>query len=67
MNNKDDGYTIINGRKYPSNYGPGKNWALDEAWSILDSIKDGIIPDDVRSFLAGSITATILRHANKVE
>jgi hypothetical protein len=41
---------------YPSNYPPGKHWALDWAWQILDTIKPGVIPDDARAYLAGQMT-----------
>jgi hypothetical protein len=48
--------------EYPSNYPPGSgSWSLDEAWSILDSIKPGLIPTDVRAFLAGQIAGTLER------
>ena len=46
---------------YPSNYPPGTHWATDEAWAILDTLKPGVISDDVRFFLAGSIAGTLMR------
>ncbi len=48
---------------YPSKYPPGIHWAVDEAWHILDMIKPGLIPDDVRSFLAGSIAGALVKFA----
>jgi len=61
MSKVDDGYVTVKGRRYPSRYPPGMNADLDEAWAILDTIKDGVIPDDVRAFLAGQITGLLLR------
>lgn len=57
-----DDFVTIKGRRYPSRYYPGSgNKDLDEAWTILDSVKDGVIPDDVRAYLAGQITGVIAR------
>ena len=44
---------------YPSNYRPGTHWATDAAWEILDTVKPGVIPDDVRAFLAGQIAGRL--------
>lgn len=57
----DTGYVAIEGRSYPSNYPPGCHWATDEAWRILDMLRDGAIPDDVRAFLAGGIAGALMR------
>ena len=46
---------------YPSNHNPGTHWATDEAWKILDNLKPGAIPDDIRNFLAGAIAGTLIR------
>lgn len=46
---------------YPSGYPPGTHWATDEAWRILDAIKPGLIPDDVRAYLAGAITGALMK------
>lgn len=51
-----------NGHEYPDRYVPqGKDSDLDRAWGILDSINPGVIPIDVRSFLAGQITGLLMR------
>lgn len=52
--------------EYPSKYGPGKpgaHPAVEEAWAILDTVKPGVIPLDVRSWLAGLITGALIRTA----
>ena len=46
---------------YPSDYPPGTNWATDEAWGILDTLKPGVLTEDVRCFLAGMIAGTLMR------
>jgi hypothetical protein len=46
---------------YPSNYGPGAHWATDAAWELLDHIKPGVIPDDVRAWLAGAFAGRLTR------
>jgi hypothetical protein len=46
---------------YPDRHPPGTDWATDEAWGILDRIKPGIIPDDVRAYLAGAIAALLVK------
>jgi hypothetical protein len=46
---------------YPDRYPPGTHWATDAAWEILDSIKPGVISDDVRAFLAGQIAGRLMR------
>jgi hypothetical protein len=33
----------------------------DAAWEILDRIKPGVIPDDVRAFLAGQVAGRLMR------
>ena len=44
---------------YPSMYQRGVISFLDEAWNVLDTIKSGIIPDDVRAYLAGYFGAAL--------
>jgi hypothetical protein len=39
--------------EYPSEYPPGTHWSLDEGWEILDMIRPGVIPLDVRALIAG--------------
>ena len=46
---------------YPDKYPPGTHWALDAAWEILDTIKPGVIPDDVRAFLVGRIAGLLMQ------
>ena len=46
---------------YPDRYPPGTHWASDAAWEILDTIKPGVISDDVRAFLAGLIAGRLMR------
>lgn len=47
--------------RYPDRYPPGTHWATDAAWEILDTIKPGVISDDVRAFLAGQIAGRLMR------
>lgn len=54
-------YVFVEGRRYPSRYPPGAHWATDEAWRILDMLKEGALPDDVRAFLAGGIAGALMR------
>lgn len=39
--------------EYPSRHPKGSRWSTDEAWQMLDMLKPGIIPDDVRAYIAG--------------
>lgn len=50
---------------YPSNYPPGSDWAVTAGWEILDTIRPGAIPDDVRFFLAGMIAGRLVREREK--
>jgi hypothetical protein len=43
------------GHEYPPDYPPGTHAMLDEAWRIIDTVKAGIMPMDVRCLLAGMI------------
>jgi hypothetical protein len=43
--------------EYPSEYGRGINAKLDHVWDILDTIRPGVIPNDVRFLLAGAMYA----------
>jgi len=47
--------------EYPGGYEPGSHWSLDAAWEILDHIKPGLIPMDVRCWLAGAIAGRMER------
>lgn len=47
--------------EYPPDYPPGKHWSIDAAWEILDSIKPGLIPQDIRCFLAGQIAGRLVQ------
>jgi hypothetical protein len=50
---------------YPSEYPRGKHWALDVAWSGLDLIRPGLIPEDVRALLAGYFFAALTTAAEQ--
>lgn len=51
---------------YPSRHPKGTGgWQSDEAWGILDRIKPGVIPNDVRAYLAGLIAGTLARVAKE--
>lgn len=53
---------------YPSNpdYGPqSSDERMREAWTLLDHVKPGIIPDDVRAYLVGGIVGLISRYQEK--
>jgi|SRR5882672_3133307 len=65
--NDDKDWVTINGKRYPSKYPPGTHWSTNEAWSILDTIKDGVIPDDVRCFLAGLISGTLCKERSNCD
>jgi len=45
---------------YPDQHPPGSHWATSAAWEILDAIKPGLIPDDVRAYLAGRIAGLLM-------
>jgi hypothetical protein len=53
------------GHPYPSAYGPGTHWAIDEAWGILDGLPVGMLPDDYRFLLAGQIAGVLMKHAKR--
>lgn len=62
INYTGEGYIIINNRRYPDICHPGQgDDDTDQAWKILDTIKDGIIPDHIRAFLAGMIIGALKR------
>jgi hypothetical protein len=63
--NNDDGYVTIDGRRYPKGYPPGCHWAIDEAWRVLDTVRDGAIPDTIRCFLAGAIAGALIKNSRK--
>ena len=46
---------------YPEGSAPGpeQDWAINVAWEILDHIKPGVIPDHVRDFICGMMTAKL--------
>lgn len=48
---------------YPSRYGRGTHWAIDEAWDILDLLPVGLLPDDTRFLLSGMIAGALTRVA----
>jgi hypothetical protein len=47
---------------YPDNYTRGRDPVMDEIWEWLDAITPGVIPDDVRFFLAGCWRGHVIRH-----
>lgn len=53
--------------QYPSEYGRGIDPVLNQAWDILDTIKPGVIPTDVRAWLAAQITSILTKHLEKVQ
>lgn len=60
----DDGSVAHkNGHTYPDRYAPGPKqpWQINAAWEILDCVKPGIIPTDVRALLAGQIAGRLMR------
>lgn len=50
-----------NAHTYPSRYPPGTNWAVDEAWAILDILRPGVLTLEHRALLAGLIAGTLVR------
>lgn len=55
-----------NGHSYPSRHTPDSgNWAAAEAWAILDTLKPGRIPPDVRCYLAGAIAAVLMKRGDE--
>ena len=50
---------------YPPAYRPGIHWATDQAWEILDCLKEGAIPQETRFVLAGIIVSALMQAAEK--
>jgi hypothetical protein len=53
--------------QYPSAYQPGSHWAVDAGWEILDILKPGVIPDEVRFWLAGAIAGRLMRERDAAQ
>lgn len=53
--------------EYPDRHPPGACWSTDAAWEILDVIKPGLIPTDVRAYLAGRIAGRLIRERDQTE
>lgn len=53
------------GHTYPSNYPPGRHWATDAAWEILDTLPVGLLDEIQRPLIAGMITGALLKAAAK--
>lgn len=53
------------GHQYPDRHARGSFWATDEAWSILDRVKPGVIPGIVRAFLSGLFAGALVRIAKE--
>lgn len=51
---------------YPSDHGRGVDPILDQAWDILDAIKPGVIPVEVRTWLCGQFVGILSKHLEKV-
>ena len=51
----------MTGHTYPSRYGRGVDKKLDEVWDILDVIRPGVIPEDVRAYLAGAMLGLVAK------
>jgi hypothetical protein len=51
--------------EYPSNYPPGKHWAIDAAWEILDTLKPGVLSIEARSLLAGMIAGRLTKERER--
>lgn len=50
---------------YPDRHPKGSYWATDVGWEILDRIKPGIIPDDVRAYICGAIAGTLVKYVGE--
>jgi len=51
--------------EYPSEYGRGVDADLDDVWRILDMVRPGLIPNDVRFLLAGAFCGLIKKAKGK--
>lgn len=45
---------------YPRDHGPGKHWATDKAWQIMDMIPPAAISSTLRDFLSGLIAGSLV-------
>lgn len=52
---------------YPSAYPKGSRWSTDIAWEMLDQLKPGIIPEDVRAFIAGYMGGALESEREKAD
>ncbi|SRR6266851_8702979 len=50
---------------YPSHYPPGKHWAIDASWEILDFLTVGTLTDSTRTLLAGMIANRLLKERER--
>lgn len=57
--------TMSDKHEYPSKYPPGKHWATDAAWEILDRLKPGVLSIEARSLLAGMIAGRLMKERAK--
>lgn len=53
--------------EYPSDYPPGKHWAITEGWRILDTMPVGTLDISQRAFLCGMIAGALMKAAAKRE
>jgi hypothetical protein len=50
---------------YPSHYPPGKHWAIDASWEILDFLPAGALTDSTRTLLAPMIASRLLKERER--
>ncbi len=50
---------------YPSHLPPGKHWAIDASWEILDFLTVGTLTDSTRTLLAGMIANRLLKERER--
>ena len=50
---------------YPSHYPPGKHWAIDASWEILDFLPVGALTDSTRTLLAPMIASRLLKERER--
>ena len=50
---------------YPSHYPPGKHWAIDASWEILDFLLVGALTDSTRMLLTPMIASRLLKERER--
>jgi len=56
---------LIAKHTYPDRYPKDAGGVVSEAWEILDRVTPGVIPPDVRAFLAGVIAGKLWKARSK--